>query len=485
MSPSNQVFSAFSFITFLLVLIPLPWHLEAWNTGTVAYMSWTAISLLNYFVNSVVWNGSDQDYAPIWCDISTRLTIGSAIGIQCASLCINRRLFYISSVQTVTTSKRDKRKEVLVDMSIGVLIPFMMMGLHHIIQGHRYDILEDLGCVPATYNVTLQYLVIQAPALLIPLASVIFATLSVRNFLKRQHDFNKLLSSTGSKNLTASRYQRLMAMACMDVAIALPIAITICVLNATVFGPVMPWVSWEETHFDFWKVNRVAAVFWRSDNISAIVLELSRWLSVVCGLVFFAFFGFAEEARKNYSKAVVWGFNLLGVPSPFKKGTVVGSGATSATLNGSSNFSKFKISTPGTGGNGSNAALPIYVQREVINKRDSLDTFSDFMSVNSEKGGSTTKKYPGLTDTTSTSSPTTATPSRSSSPASGPRVDVSSFIYTDELDSTAMRTPESAFPREVTPVPPSFLEIETPATEGFLSRISSRNPDMQRADNRV
>lgn len=37
-----------------------------------------------------------------------------------------------------------------------------------------------------------------------------------------------------------------------------------------------------------------------------IPLELSRWLLVVCALVFFSFFGFAEEARKNYRAAWAW-----------------------------------------------------------------------------------------------------------------------------------------------------------------------------------
>ena len=90
MAYPNQIFSAFSFLGFLLCVIPLPWHLEgkhavlfrrinplqltawpvsAWNTGTCLYMIWTGLACLNQFINSVVWNGNAVNWAPVWCDI--------------------------------------------------------------------------------------------------------------------------------------------------------------------------------------------------------------------------------------------------------------------------------------------------------------------------------------------------------------------------------------------------------------------------------
>ena len=54
---------------FVVVLIPLPWHLEAWNSGTCYYMIWVALACLNQFVNSVVWANDAINKAPVWCDI--------------------------------------------------------------------------------------------------------------------------------------------------------------------------------------------------------------------------------------------------------------------------------------------------------------------------------------------------------------------------------------------------------------------------------
>ena len=66
---SDKLYPAFAFIGFILVLIPLPWHLQAWNAGTCLFMIWTAIGCLIHFVNSIVWAGNIELHSAPWCDI--------------------------------------------------------------------------------------------------------------------------------------------------------------------------------------------------------------------------------------------------------------------------------------------------------------------------------------------------------------------------------------------------------------------------------
>ena len=56
-------------IAAVLVVIPLPWHMQAWNSGTCLFMLWTSVGCLNYAVNAIVWRADVLDRAPIWCDI--------------------------------------------------------------------------------------------------------------------------------------------------------------------------------------------------------------------------------------------------------------------------------------------------------------------------------------------------------------------------------------------------------------------------------
>ena len=96
-----------------------------------------------------------------------------------------------------------------------------------------------------------------------------------------------------------------MGLALTDLVLTVPFGIYEIYSNVAA-GPLQPWISWDDTHFNFSHVEQFPAVIWRAQPTLNIPLELSRWLVVVCALVFFAFFGFAEEARKNYKAAWDW-----------------------------------------------------------------------------------------------------------------------------------------------------------------------------------
>ena len=126
------------------------------------------------------------------------------------------------------------------------------------------------------------------------------AVLTLISFLRRQAQFSQFLSTNSS--LTASRYFRLMALACTEILCTTPLAVFSMVINATA-SPVAPWVSWENTHYDFSRVGQIPAVLWRSDHLIVVGLTLTKWSGVICAFIFFIFFGFAAEARKHYSSA--------------------------------------------------------------------------------------------------------------------------------------------------------------------------------------
>ncbi|KAF8149756.1 pheromone A receptor-domain-containing protein [Mycena galopus ATCC 62051] len=298
--PFYPAFQIFSFLGFVFVLIPLPWHFQAWNSGTCLFMIWTALSCLNGFINSILWANSVEDFAPVWCDISTRLMVGITVAIPAASLCINRRLYKIASCQTVSVSKAEKRRAVLVDLAIGLGIPLIQMPLQFVVQGHRYNILENIGCYPTTYNVTLAYPITYLWPNIINLVSCCYVVLTLRAFMRRRAQFAQFLSN--NSGLTATRYFRLMALASLELFLNLPIATYGLYLSAS-RSSIAPWVSWDVTHADFFDIEQVPAIIWRADGHAEATVELSRWASVVCALAFFTFFGFAAEARKHYRLA--------------------------------------------------------------------------------------------------------------------------------------------------------------------------------------
>lgn len=433
----NEVFSAFAFLGFLMCCIPFPWHLEAWNTGTCLYMFWTGLACLNQFVNSIVWKGSVLNVAPVWCDISSRIIVGSAVAIPAASLCINRRLYHISTVRSVTVTKAEKRRAVMVDIAIGVGLPVMQMILQYIPQGHRFDIWEDIGCFPFTYNTYVALIFVSVPPILIGLVSGVYGVLSIRSFLKLRSQFKEVL--TANSNLSTSRYFRLMLLSGIEVICTVPLGIYALCLNAS---HLKPWLGWEDTHLEFSKVLQYPGAIWRGISPVDSSLELTRWFPVVCAIVFFALFGFAEEARKNYRSAAQSVGKHVGVSSSFSSGAFTSTGSKS-----SSSSSQINVS----GG-----VLPVFVKRDVLRKHDSLDTLSDMSASFADASGYLNEKaekepqavqlemtYNGLVipDVAGTLADYNAGP-YSPAPSSGP----SSVSSVTSLPDTAHPSPATARP---------------------------------------
>lgn len=131
--------------------------------------------------------------------------------------------------------------------------------------------------------------------------------------MKRRAEFSQFLSYNAS--LTVNRYFRLMSLATVELLFNLPLSSYGLYLNAT-GRPIYKWVSWSNTHFDWYSIDTFPAIVWRASRVTVINIELSRWSLVFCALLFFAFFGFAEEAKKNYRRSFWAVMKKLGISPP-------------------------------------------------------------------------------------------------------------------------------------------------------------------------
>jgi len=102
-------------------------------------------------------------------------------------------------------------------------------------------------------------------------------------------------------SLTNSRYIRLML---LGAAVAIcSIALQSYVLYVAFSEGMAPWTSFKDLHANISIVPQLSAEVWRSESDGASI-EVSRWLWVICALLFFAFFGFSDEAIKHYRYAM-------------------------------------------------------------------------------------------------------------------------------------------------------------------------------------
>ena len=130
--------------------------------------------------------------------------------------------------------------------------------------------------------------------------------LTIRLFWKCSQQLKQLPGS--NKSVNYNRYMRLIAMSGIQLLINLPLFLYNLYVNAHDVT-VSPWISWKNTHFNYSFVGQLHSAAWRPHGATSI--EWTRWSVVLGAFAFFGFFGFAEEARKNYRLAYAFARSRL------------------------------------------------------------------------------------------------------------------------------------------------------------------------------
>ena len=125
---------------------------------------------------------------------------------------------------------------------------------------------------------------------------------TVYKLYKRERALEEILKTCGSIN--RSRYFRLMALASVDILGCIPLGTYVLVRN--VRQGIERWTGWANMHKDFTSIEQIPSASWRSQPDVVTCLEFFRWVLVVVAFIFFAFFGFAQEACHHYRLVFTW-----------------------------------------------------------------------------------------------------------------------------------------------------------------------------------
>ena len=201
--------------------------------------------------------------------------------------------------------------------------------------------------------------------------------LTIRAFMKRRKQFRDLI--TINSNLTYSRYWRLVALASVDFCFTLPLAVW-GFIGPLYWSEIRPWVSWADTHWGYSRVFQFPRVLMAPVQIAA--LETTRWAAVLCAFVFFAFFGFADEARKNYRALASTVSRRLGYTT-FAESAAISDSYVDLCFHFASarvlSFPLYSMVKSGTGSK-TGVSLPVFITQQIESKRDSFDSYSDKLS---------------------------------------------------------------------------------------------------------
>ncbi|KAJ9096420.1 hypothetical protein QFC21_005242 [Naganishia friedmannii] len=101
-------------IGLFCVLYVLPWHIRVRNLATLSMSFWMVCLSLIHIINPLIWNDGVENKAPVWCDISSALTVGYNYGLPLSHLLLARQLEGLTTLRkrSVLFDERLKRTSI-------------------------------------------------------------------------------------------------------------------------------------------------------------------------------------------------------------------------------------------------------------------------------------------------------------------------------------------------------------------------------------
>ncbi|KAG8987607.1 a-factor receptor [Tulasnella sp. 427] len=297
--PTYPAYPIGASLGIVLILLPAYWHFKSGNVGTISFITWTFLGNLNYMVNSIAWSGNLHNPPWFWCDLSTAIIVALNVAIPTSSLLITHRLYAIATTRLVNISKSDSRRTKYFEIAVATMFPILAVIFRVVVQGHRFDLVENVGCWPSIYITPVSIPMVFLPPILINLVSCVYAALAIRAFLKQRKQFSDILASANS-GLSISRYFRLMALAATEIFCSLPTCAYMLALN--VAGGISPWISWDDTHYNFNRVETIPWGWYQEFPKAYVMMNLSRWSLPACSFLFFVYLGMSGESGQFYRR---------------------------------------------------------------------------------------------------------------------------------------------------------------------------------------
>jgi len=186
--------------------------------------------------------------------------------------------------------------------------------LDYVVQGHRYNIIQYIGCRATTYISIPGLLIIHVPPLLLSVGTSVYAGtqflhpstkpttytssgIALYHFVRVHRTLSNVLQASNSR-LSPNLYVRLMA---MSVTLMLwgTMLTSVMIWVNTLHG-IQPWVSWKNVHLNW---NRANVLIWAKADPRERRLQLLMWWWIPSSTaISFIFLGFGEDALREYRR---------------------------------------------------------------------------------------------------------------------------------------------------------------------------------------
>ncbi|VDC06349.1 unnamed protein product [Peniophora sp. CBMAI 1063] len=294
--PVANLLAAFlTFLTFLTT--PLR---DSWNFGVCMLSVWVSLSCFFTGIQAVIWrDNADTTILPVFCDIATRIQVGTLAGMPGCTLIITRCLHDIVRCRTVAFNDSDKRRRELVfDFFLVIGLPIVLQFFYYVVQNARYQVVEQLGCNMAILPSGMAILLLNSFPLVLSLISAVFYMSRILYFLwKHKRNMGHLFGRQIA--IKRSVYLRIFALGMINFLTS----ITASIVNFFPFPMPVFYPGWAAVHAD-WTPVSISAAEWHSQGPLIVFTNVwDVWINAWLGFAIFGLFGLTREARQTYVRA--------------------------------------------------------------------------------------------------------------------------------------------------------------------------------------
>jgi|SRR5690242_4065599 len=176
---SNAIlFSTLAWVSWLLCIAPLIWHISQRNVAASSLVLWIILTNLPLSINAIIWGHDNIDEwwdGVGWCDIIARIQVGAEVSLAAAVAMILRRLAQVMDTRNITVapSRSSTLRRQLVELAWCWGYPIVLILFYIPIQSVRYHVWGIEGCNSA-YDPVWQSLVLNVMWVPLTMAVVVY-----------------------------------------------------------------------------------------------------------------------------------------------------------------------------------------------------------------------------------------------------------------------------------------------------------------------
>ncbi|KAH9964858.1 pheromone A receptor-domain-containing protein [Russula dissimulans] len=286
----------FSFLSVSLLVLILPAQVHCLSIPSASMFAWLFICNLIHGINTVLWLGNRAEHTPLWCDISSVVLLGAMAALPACFLCIARRLEAMTSSRNVEQNQT-KTYGAAFEYVTCFLLPVLYLGLHTIVQDHRFVIIEGFGCQAAVHNSLPGLIIVWFPPLCVSIIGVFFCLSAAINIGKNH--YNSRCHFPSAPEMTLSPFIRHIIFATSGMLYI--IVVYVYALSSITSSGLLPWTSVSQTRS---QVSQVEVVPLHSQM--GVQTKLIWWFIPVWSLLLFVLAILGEENQIGYCTTLSW-----------------------------------------------------------------------------------------------------------------------------------------------------------------------------------